>query len=387
MDKQRLPISYFIGFMFAILVLVLSVINLFSGTKTVSETENRELAQKPEVTAEAVGNGTYAKQYQEYFNDQFVFRDSWIRLKTGFDRLLGKVEENGVYIGKDGYLIEKFERPDQKILNNTLNAMTNLKEKYPDITHYAMIVPTASEILKDKLPALALTADQETYIEKVYQILSEEGITTVNVGDTLKKATNQQLFYKTDHHWTTSAAYLAFQRFAETAELDASAVTYEKLTVTDQFQGTLSAKSGCRTGVKEEVDVFLPKKNENTTQEQVSSIIEYTDEQKKTGSFYDTDKLDQRNAYEVFFGGNHGLLKIKTPTTENKRLLVLKDSYANCFLPFLAPYYREIVVVDPRYYYGDLEELMKTESINEVLYLYSADTFFADTSFATLMDE
>ena len=145
MDKQRLPISYFIGFMFAILVLVLSVINLFSGTKTVSETENRELAQKPELTAEAVGNGSYAKQYQEYFNDQFVFRDSWIGLKTGFDRLLGKVEENGVYIGKDGYLIEKFERPDQEVLNNTLNAMIDLKEKYPDIDHYAMIIPTASE--------------------------------------------------------------------------------------------------------------------------------------------------------------------------------------------------------------------------------------------------
>lgn len=387
MDKQRLPISYFIGFMFAILVLILSVINLFSGTKTVSETENRELAQKPELTAEAVGNGSYAKQYQEYFNDQFVFRDSWIGLKTGFDRLLGKVEENGVYIGKDGYLIEKFERPDQEVLNNTLNAMVDLKEKYPDIDHYAMIIPTASEILKDKLPALALTADQETYIEKTNQFLNEKEITTINVSDTFRKSLNQQLYYKTDHHWTTSAAYLAFQRFAETTGLDASAVTYEKLTVTNQFQGTLSAKSGCRTSLKEEVDVFLPKKNENTTQEQISSIVEYTDEQKKTGSFYDTDSLDQRNAYEVFFGGNHGLLKIKTPTVENKRLLVLKDSYANCFLPFLAPYYREIVVVDPRYYYGDLEELMQTESINEVLYLYSADTFFADTSFATLMEE
>ena len=102
--------------MFAILILVLSIVNLFSGTKKVSETENRELAQKPELTAEAVGSGNYAKQYQEYFNDQFVFRDSWIQLKTGFDRLLGKVEENGVYIGKDGYLIERFEKPDQTCL-------------------------------------------------------------------------------------------------------------------------------------------------------------------------------------------------------------------------------------------------------------------------------
>ena len=281
----------------------------------------------------------------------------------------------------------EFEKPDQTTVNNTLGAMAAWKEKYKDITHYAMIVPTASEILEDKLPALALTADQDSSIDQAYQTLTGKGLTTIDLRDTFRKNTNQQLFYKTDHHWTTSAAYLAFQQFAEVAGLDTSAVTYEKMPVTDQFQGTLSAKSGCRTGVKEEIDVFIPKKNENTTQEQVSSIVEYTDDQKKTGSFYNTDKLDQRNAYEVFFGGNHGLLKIKTPTTENKRLLVLKDSYANCFLPFLAPYYREIVVVDPRYYYGDLSELMETESINEVLYLYSADTFFADTSFAALTEE
>ena len=387
MGKQKLPAAYFIGFMFAILILVLSVVNLFSGTKTVSETENRELAQKPELTVQSAVSGNYAKQYQEYFNDQFVFRDSWIKLKTGLDRLLGKVEENGVYIGKNGYLIEKFEKPDQDTVNGTLEAMKTWKQKYKDITQYAMIVPTASNILKDKLPAMALTADQDSYIDQAYQFLSDQGISTVDVRDTLRKNTSQKLYYKTDHHWTTSAAYLAFRQFAEVEGLDTKAVTYEKMPVTDQFQGTLSAKSGCRTGVKEEVDVYLPKKNVNTTQEQVSSIVEYTDEQKKTGSFYDTKSLDQRNAYEVFFGGNHGLMKIKTPTTDNKRLLVLKDSYANCFLPFLAPYYREIVVVDPRYYYGDLAELMETESVNEVLYLYSADTFFADTSFAALTEE
>ena len=79
-------------------------------------------------------------------------------------------------------------------------------------------------------------------------------------------------------------------------------------------------------------------------------------------------------------------MKIKTPTAENRRLLVLKDSYANCFLPFLAPYYREIVVVDPRYYYGDLKGLMETEEINEILYLYSTATFVSDTSLATLVE-
>ena len=37
-------------------------------------------------------------------------------------------------------------------------------------------------------------------------------------------------------------------------------------------------------------------------------------------------------------------------------------------------------MVDPRYFYDDLEELMQVEEIQEVLYLYNANTFYADTS-------
>ena len=104
------------------------------------------------------------------------------------------------------------------------------------------------------------------------------------------------------------------------------------------------------------------------------------DEQKKTASFYDTSKLETRDKYAMFFNGNHGKVVITTPTEENRTLLVIKDSYANSLIPFLAPYYRKIVMVDPRYFYDDLEELMQVEEIQEVLYLYNANTFYSDTS-------
>ena len=73
-------------------------------------------------------------------------------------------------------------------------------------------------------------------------------------------------------------------------------------------------------------------------------------------------------------------MKISTPTKEDRTLLVLKDSYANCMVPFLAPHYRTIIMVDPRYYYDDLEELIQVENVQEILYLYNANTFFSDTS-------
>ena len=91
-------------------------------------------------------------------------------------------------------------------------------------------------------------------------------------------------------------------------------------------------------------------------------------------------QLETRDKYALFFGGNHAQIKISTPTETDNTLLVLKDSYANSFIPFLAQHYRKIIMIDPRYYFGDLEQLMQVENVQEILYLYNANTFFTDTS-------
>lgn len=123
--------------------------------------------------------------------------------------------------------------------------------------------------------------------------------------------------------------------------------------VSDSFNGTLSAKSGYETDYKEPIYIYLPK---SADAPQVA--VNYVEEQKKSASMYDSSKLDERDQYSVFFGGNHAMIDIQSTQTEKRRLLVFKDSYANCFLPLLAPYYREIVVIDPRYYTGKLSSVM-----------------------------
>ena len=157
--------------------------------------------------------------------------------------------------------------------------------------------------------------------------------------------------------------------------IDTSSDSYDKAPVSQTFKGPLSPKSGYRTSDPDEIDVFLPN-GDNT----LSSVVNYVEEQKKSASFYDTSKLNTRDKYALFFGGNHAQIKISTPTESNNTLLVLKDSYANSFVPFLAQHYRKIIMIDPRYYYGDLEQLLQVENVQEVLYLYNANTFFADTS-------
>ena len=363
------------GLLFLFIPLIVLILSIVLPDRGFSEKENRVLSSLPHLNGSQIASGGFEKQFETYENDQFPLRDLWITLKAGTDRLMGKVESNGVYVGKSGYLMEEFKAPDQTQYDATVKAMTDFAQKHSDLKQYALIAPNSVNILSDRLPAFAPVQDQNSWLDSLSASLTDAGVTFIDVRSTFKDHKMEDLYYHTDHHWTTQGAYYAYLKAAKDMGIDTSADTYDKAPVTRSFQGTLSAKSGFRSGEKDEIDVFLP-----TGDQALSSVVNYVDEQKKTASFYDTSKLETRDKYAMFFNGNHGKVVITTPTEENRTLLVIKDSYANSLIPFLAPYYRKIVMVDPRYFYDDLEELMQVEEIQEVLYLYNANTFYADTS-------
>ncbi len=364
-----------LGLLFFLLPVIVLVSSIILPDTGFSEKENRILASRPALKLDQIISGGYEKQFETYENDQFPLRDMWITLKATTDRLMGKVEENGVYLGKNGYLMEAFNAPSQTQYDATVNAMTSFAQKHPDLKQYALIAPNSVNILKSNLPAFAPADDQNPWIDKLKDSLTSAGVTFIDIRDTFTDHKVEDLYYHTDHHWTTLGAYYAYLQAAAVMGIDISSDSYDKAPVSQTFKGTLSAKSGFRSGETDELDVFLPN-GDNT----LSSVVNYVDEQKKSASFYDTSKLNTRDKYALFFGGNHAQIKISTPTESNNTLLVLKDSYANSFVPFLVQHYRKIIMIDPRYYYGDLEQLLQVENVQEVLYLYNANTFFADTS-------
>ena len=364
-----------LGLLFFLLPVIVLVSSIILPDTGFSEKENRVLASRPALKLDQIISGGYEKQFETYENDQFPLRDMWITLKATTDRLMGKVEENGVYLGKNGYLMEAFNAPSQTQYDATVNAMTSFAQNHSDLKQYALIAPNSVNILKSNLPAFAPADDQNPWIDKLKDSLTSAGVTFIDIRDTFTDHKAEDLYYRTDHHWTTLGAYYAYLQAAAAMGIDTSSDSYDKAPVSQTFKGTLSAKSGFRSGETDEIDVFLPN-GDNA----LSSVVNYVDEQKKSASFYDTSKLNTRDKYALFFGGNHAQIKISTPTESNNTLLVLKDSYANSFIPFLAQHYRKIIMIDPRYYYGDLEQLLQVENVQEVLYLYNANTFFADTS-------
>lgn len=355
------------------------LIGIIEKDKVFSETENRVLSKIPKLTLDNISSGRFSKKFEKYCVDQFPFRTELVKLKTKTDLMLGKKEQNGVFISSDGYLIENFNRPDNEVVYQKLLAVNKFTKKYKYINQSILIVPNASDILSDRLPKNAPALSQRKFIEDFYRDL-DPSINKIDVYDTLKSQTETPIFYKTDHHWTSEGAYQAFIKMAPSMNLKVKPDYYKKILVSDSFYGTLSSKVGYYDGPGDKIHVYIP----NNPGDEV--VVSYIEEKTKSPSLYNVSKLETKNQYELFLGGNHPLVKIKTTAKNTKTLLVLKDSYANCFVPFLTPFYSNIILVDPRYYYEDLYELIEMENITDILYLYNANTFFDDTFLADVLN-
>lgn len=270
--------------------------------------------------------------------------------------------------------MENIEVPDEDQLDANMTAIQNFAQTYEDIPVTMMLVPDLACILTDRLPAFAEVEDQRQMFSMAERKLGDS-VNWIDTVSILNKHKSEKLYYKTDHHWTTQGAFYVFQDEAQTFGIEGDVSDdFVSYTVTDSFNGVLAASSGVGLDERELIDIYVPTEGDDDV------IVDYVDEGRKTTSLYDSSKLDTRDKYGVFLGGNTSVIDIKTVSTSQKRLLIVKDSFADCFIPFLAPYYREIVVVDPRYYSGTMDEIMDTYRITDALILYSGNTFFTDNN-------
>ena len=363
-----------LGLAFVICVFVFMLLNVIVQDKEMSEQQNKMLAQKPKFSLEGVLSGTYMERYENYLKDQFAGSDALQRLQVSLKRLGGSKLENEIYIGKDGQLMDEIVTPDQATLRENLDAIKLFADANDDLNIYMILVPDAANILSEKLPRLATTADQDTMIAQVEKQLGDS-VRWIDATSVMEQHEKEYIYYRTDRNWTSLGAFYVFTQACETLGIDVGAQsTFVAYPVSTTFNGILSAKSS--VGLNETDDIYIYVQKENAGE----VVINYVDEQRKTTSLYDSSKLETRNQYDLFLGGDTSLIDIKTVSTSERRLLLVKDSFANCFVPFLEPYFREIVMVDPRYYGGTIDEIMDTYRITDVMFLYSGNSFFRDNN-------
>ncbi len=373
-DRQRKVQEKLVGIIFILTLFLFLIINVIVPDREKSVQENRMLATKPKFRLSSLISGDYDEKFEAYMDDQFVGRDMWRKLKVTVDRIGGSRLENGVYIGTNGQLLEQIEVADENHLAANIKAIKSFSESQSKIPVRMMLVPDAANVLNHSLPSLAKPEDQTQMFSMVRKDLGDS-VEWIDVSTELNKHKTEKIYYKTDHHWTTLGAFYAFQAAAPSLGIEGDlSGKYVSHAVSNSFNGMLASKSGVNLGEKEQIDIYVP------TEEDTDLIVDYVDEGKRSTSLYDSSKLKEKDQYTVFLGGNSSLLDIRTVSTSTKRLLLVKDSFANSFIPFLTPYYREIVVVDPRYYSGTINDLMDSYRISEVLFLYSGNTFFKDNN-------
>lgn len=363
--------------MFAGVVLLLAAASLIKPDAEFSEEENRVLTEKPKLSKESLSDKSYMTDLEAYTADQFIFRDAWIRLKVQCELLSGKREFNGVYLGKDKYLMQIPSEPDQEHVQENLEAMNQFAERNDSLLVNALIVPNAAYIMQDYLPKGAPVRDQSKDMEYIQKQL-DAGVSCIDVTKTLKKHVGEGIYYRTDHHWTSRGAAYAFDAAAKQLGIDGAVRDYQTYTVTTDFSGTLASRSGYHKA-EDSIEVYAPEHVD------FQYLVSDSDNEEKRPTIYDRSALNGKDQYQIFFGGNHATVDIMTTNDTKKKLLVFKDSYANCFVPFLLPYYNEIVMIDPRYYYDNVQTVIENKKITDVLFLYNMDTFMTDNSIADVL--
>ncbi len=354
-------IIIFMGFIF-----FYALFDSLAEERNFSDLENRVLTTFPKFSWQELLNNEYTPKFEEYVNDQFLLRDSWIDLKSRLEWLLTKVENNGILYGDNNQLYAKLFSLDNEQLEKNLNALAGFTEREGDKVS-VMIVPVASNILSDGLPANPPMVDENALIDTIYEHAQSANV--IDVRPTLTEHNDEYIYYRTDHHWTSYGAYIAYLEYANIKGLTAFDIDEHDAVTVDNFFGTNYSKCKYFAAVPDVLTYY-----------DIDNTMVLGEEEL---SLYDTTKLSTVDKYATFLHGNYGFLTVNGDG--EGKVLVVKDSYANSFIPYLTASYESIDVIDFRLYNNSVSQLMEQNNYDDVLILYNSTTFAEDGNFAKIL--
>lgn len=359
---------------FGILAL-LGIFTLCAPEELFSENENRYLEQLPKLTVGKVLSGEFQEDFEKAFSDQFPGRGNWMHGTTLVRRLMVGSCQEDVYLAKDDYLIERItqEEIDQKQYLQNLRYVEYLGDCQKDKASM-VLVPSSGTVLADKLPRFAPYYNADAMYQTAGTVLKRTVL--VDPREELAEYAKQnQIYYRTDHHWTLLGAYAAYSVYRDVNELESHTYGYfVPKKISEDFLGTMHSR------------VMAPGTEPDTMYAagNIPQAKVVCDGEEKNG-IYDVEKLTQKDKYSYFFGGNYGKIDISMENGTSKKLLVIKDSYANSFVPFLMEDYDEITMLDLRYYRQSVQALLQEEKYDRILVLYEMSNFAQDTNLYKLV--
>ena len=360
--------SIFLTALFCAFLGGMALLSLLLPKESFSELENRYLQKAPTLSLSAIESGKFMEEAEDYVSDHMAGRDLWVALKAWSERLSGKGENEGVYFGKDDTLLNQVSDPDETQLSQAMDFLNLLAEQSP-VPIYFGVIPTSAAIWQDRLPEGAPTADEESVIR---ELAGESRAQTVDIYGALAAHAEEDIYYRTDHHWTSLGAFYGANAILSAMGREPLDLTdYTPITVSDSFYGTIFSTSGVRWVPPDSIEVYV-------TEDGVS-VTSYPKGEPEPGKLYDASYLTKKNQYAYFLGGNQPLCVVRSgkPGAEGKLLLV-RDSYADSLTPFLTERFREIHLIDLRYYRASLQDYIRENGIDEIMVLYGYSSFTTD---------
>jgi hypothetical protein len=380
-DNRNKIGKYIPAVVFLIFIYGIALWFLFSPKTDYSSSEKRYLQKFPDANVEKVLSGEFGSEFETFFADRFPQRNTWVGINAYTTLAEGNNGASGVYNCKNGYLINKPVSTDNN-LDKNVGAVVDFA-KTIDAPTTVMLVPSTGYIADDVLPTFHDKYNDDEDISKISSTLSKEKIGFVDLRERFKSEykNGSQLYYKTDHHWTTKGAYTGYQELCKALgviPIDDS--TLKKDSYPD-FYGTTYSSSGFWLTPPDNIEIWS---NPNNSSKNISVKITEGANIKTSGSMYFTDHLKEDDKYPVFIDGNHALTEITNTNAKNGTILLIKDSFSHSLAPFLAENYSKVVLVDLRYYKESVSDLVTTYNPEQVVVLYGIDNLATDTDIVWL---
>ncbi len=244
--------------------------------------------------------------------------------------------------------------------------INNYKQILGDgVNVYSLISPTAVSFYMPEEHA-DLAGNEWDVIDYTNSFF--DGVIPIDAYSVFEQHTSENIFMRTDHHWSSLGAYYAAQEFARMAQVDFAELNdenFEKIS-REGYVGTLYGYSGENQLIRDNPETFTYYKPQNEfTTDYYSQALEY----QYTGALMlDIDSLDVVSWYLVNICGDNYAVNVNTDCHNGRRLMIIKDSYGNALPPFLTNSFEEIWVVDMRYFERSVTELCKSEGITDLLF-------------------
>lgn len=387
----RTLMQYPVLVLFFALLFGMFAVDLAVPDKERSEVENTLLQQRPTLSLEGKNSvsavmtavNDYVKTYETYVKAQVAGRDGWITLQAGVETLLlQKTQSGGMLLGDSGRMYARdysLTTDEQKRLPLNTEALCKLAGRWPGKVSI-MLVPSASTVYAEDVPAGAPLLDENAMLDDAFAAFEAAGAAVLDLRGTFAQHSGEYLYYNTDHHWTVNGAYYAYRDYCTSQGLiPFDRLAHKTVGVLD-FYGTSWAKARTPLAAADIITFYEldnPMQIYKVTQAGGGSVTgaNLQPDGEPVG-LYNAAQWGQYDKYAAFLYGNNGFSRIMGDGTG--KVLVVKDSYANSFVPYLTANYAQIDVVDFRNFASGLDGIIAEQQYDQVLVLYSFAAFRGD---------